>query len=129
MSFTSKCGSVFSHCNLDKSYELLLSFSEEKDVKLYDPKSPMRTGNFRAWNSGVPLLSSAEPERYQFRSDSAKESATYNTPNDAVVSTIHRLQNFSHKLASALNNKIFTSKEIGIIESTRVVCDIGTLMT
>ena len=39
--------------------------------------------------SGVHLLSSAEPERYQFRSDSAKESATYNTPNDAVVSTMH----------------------------------------
>ena len=78
--------------------------------------------------SGVPLLSSVERERYQFRSDSAEESATYNTP-DAVVSTMHRLQVVSHKLASALNNKIFTSKEIGIIESTRVVCDIGTLMT
>ena len=39
--------------------------------------------------SGVPLLSSAEPGRYKFRSDSAKESATYNTPNNAVVSTMH----------------------------------------
>ena len=38
VSITSKCGSVFSHSNWGKIYELL-SFSEEIDLKLYDPKS------------------------------------------------------------------------------------------
>ena len=39
VSITSKCGSVFSHFNWGKSYELLLLFSEEIEVKLYDPKA------------------------------------------------------------------------------------------